>query len=199
MPLVEVMTNLAAIRATAKTVAREKDDLDAAGRELRTEKAKLLESVIQALKPALPAMCSVVGLSQTYSQAGATTDPAGWRGLYLAGDGPTGFEAAVVGKKADRGRYIGERLMLRQDGVLVLLTYDGPWSTVPGEVSSWRATERVMTSVEALGSYDIETLIGALQEALAAQAGGGSPRRAAALREKAERLKALATLVRSWR
>jgi hypothetical protein len=187
------MAKLKELRATAETVAHEKEDLEAAGRELRLERAVLLENVILALKPALPALCSSVGAAATWSPAGTNVVPAAWRGLYLAGTGPERHD-----RSSHRGRYVGERLMLRQDGALVILVYDGPWSAVPGEVSSWRTEERVVTGAEAAEAYDIDVLIDALRRALEAQATGGSPRRAAQMRDKADRLRALQKLVGSW-
>jgi hypothetical protein len=187
------MVNLNEIRRTAAMVAEEKAELDAAGYELRLEKAKLLEAVIEAMRPALPALCSQVGAGATFSPEGGTTVPASWRGLYVDGEGPTRHLGVAM-----RGRYGGERLLLRQDGALVILAYDGPCSDVFGEVSSWKTTERVVTVAEASETYDVDLVITRIQRALEAQATGGSPFRAAALREKAARLRALQTLVGSW-
>jgi hypothetical protein len=193
------MAKLKELRATAEAVGAQTAALDVAGLDASMASAELLAAVLDALRPALRAICSPVAVYSTTTGAGTTTEPSGWRGLYLAGDGPQIVGRHQLDDGAVRGRYGGERLMLRDDGQLVVLRYEGPWSNVYRETSSWTATAAVVDAGAAAGRYDVPGILDALAQALAAQARGGAPARAAKLREKAERLQALVILVRSWR
>jgi len=197
----ETITDL---RSVAEQVGRSLDALDAAGAAALAERATILHEVIQAVGPALRALASQVGLASVTTSAGTIVEPAPWRGLYLGGAGPTTGAPTVRGPISSRGRYSGTRLMLRQDGELVELVYDGPWSTVPGEVSRWKATERIVSPVEAVKTYGLDRLIGEMETALRKQfqadkTSSGAERRVAKLADEADRLRALRILIRGWR
>jgi hypothetical protein len=191
-------SKLKQLRSTAAAVGKQAAALDVAGTDASLAKGELLAAVIDAIKPALRAICSKVAIGSTITDAGTTTEPASWRGLYLAGDGP-----CLVDRKTSpdgiRGRWGGDRLMLRADGHLVTLRYQGPWTNVRGEVSKWTAEAIPTDAVSATGRWNLDVMIGSISNAVMAQANGASPRRAAQLRESAERIRALVVLVQSWR
>lgn len=204
--------NITELRAVAQRVADQHADLEQAGEAIRAEKAGILRQVLEAVRPAARALAAPVGIGMTCGgRAGNTIEPASWRGLYLAGQGPTLVDRVAVPqpemKRAafpERGRHAGARLLLRADGALVELSYDGPWSTVPGEVTKWTATPRAINDVEATKRYGLEGIFGELKDALrkAAQkdkATDGMERRAEKFNADADRVHALLTLIRSWR
>lgn len=192
------------IRATAEKVAANHADLELAGAELRDARAALLRERLEEVRPAARALASPVGIALAGSPGENTViRPAGWRGLYLAGSGPQAVGRAAVqtpgaprGTVHERGRYAGTRLLLRDDGRLVELSYDGPWSSVPGEVSSWTAAAREVEPEEVAGRYKLEEILESLGIALHEQAKSRRAATAADLRAKAARLRALAQLVR---
>ena len=192
------------LRAAAEKIAAEHADLEIAAADRRQAAAEVLERLLEAVRPACRALASRVAISCTESPAGTTTEPAAWRGLFLTGTGPklvgrTAVEQPGYAREAwpERGRHGGTRLLLRDDGKLVEMAYDGPWSNVPGEVSSWRASAAVLEPIEAVArGYHLDAIAEAIGTALDAQAGGASRERAAELRAKAERLRALAQIVR---
>ena len=153
---------IVSIRRHAEQIGRDLAAVDAAGAAVLAEKAILLREVVTALGPALRALSSPVSVAAVVSANGITTDPAGWRGVVIAGDGPK----PIVPPMISRGRYGGTRLILRQDGAFVELTYDGPWSAVPSEVSRWAAEVRVLGDVEVAKVYGLDAVLTAIGEAV---------------------------------
>lgn len=200
--------NIADLAETSRRVADQHADLEAAGAEFRAEKAALLRQVLDAVRPAARAISSAVGIGMTAGTTANAVVPASWRGLYLAGQGPTLVDRVPVPqpetKRAswpERGRHAGTRLLLRADGALVELSYAGPWSSVPGEVSRWEATAREVTPDDAVTRYRVEDILDAIGIAMHAQA-SNRPRikaRAAEMRSNAAVIRALAVLTRGLR
>lgn len=197
------LDNLKAIRATAERVERDLGELDAAGAVLREASAALLAATVDAYRPALRALGSTVGASSTTTTnaAGGMTsvEPFPWRGVWVGGDGPTLIARESAGPLMARGRHGGTRLILDTVGQFAELSYEGPWSNVPGEVSSWTASVSLLAPITVVERYNVNVVLDKLAAALAAQANGTSPERAVLLREKADRIQALVKLVRSWR
>lgn len=198
---------ITSIRRHAEQIGRDLAAVDAAGAAVLAEKAILLREVVTALGPALRALSSPVSVAGIASANGVTTDPAGWRGVVITGDGPKSDKGEWVdfapGASGKRGRYGGARLILRQDGAFVELAYDGPWSTVPGEVSRWVAEVRVLSDVEVAKVYGLDDILTAIGEAVekhvqSHKKSSGLERRALKLDELAERIRALRTLLRTW-
>lgn len=196
---------LTAINQTAEQVGRAHAALDVAAAHALAARATMLREIIGAFGPSLRALASQIGRTSTTTSGGTTVEPFPWRGIYLAGDGPsTGKASEFSAQGGSRGRFFGTRLILKVDGSLVELSYDGPWSTVPGEVSKWTATDRAINDVEATKRYGLEGIFGELKDALrkAAQkdkATDGMERRAEKFNADADRVHALLTLIRSWR
>jgi hypothetical protein len=196
--------NIPELRAVAQRVADQHADLEQAGEAIRAEKAGIFRQVLEAVRPAARALAAPVGIGMTCGgPAGNTTEPAPWRGLYLAGQGPTLVDRVAVPqpemKRAafpERGRHAGARLLLRADGALVELSYDGPWSSVPGELSRWVATPREVEPEDVVTRYRLEQILDELVGALYAYAEGKASVRAAELRSKANRLASLSELLR---
>lgn len=191
--------NLSMIRAAADLVGRDNAALEAAGAEKLAEGATCLVEVIAMLRGAWRAMSSRVAIEGTTSAEGTTAVHADWTGLALAGDGLTQSPGTLVGGSYGcRGRIGGNRLYLRgYDGKLVQLVYAGNWSTVPGEVSSWKATAREVTAVDAVELYGLVPVLESLDTALRQQAEGKTRDRAAQLRGDAEVIRSVTNLLRA--
>lgn len=204
----EITEAVTSIRRQAEQIGRDLDALDAAGAAVLTEKALILSEVIKALGPALRALSSPVSIEAVQTSNGTSAVPGGWRGVFVAGDGPKTDKGDWIdfapGASGKRGRYIGTRLILRQDGKLVELAYDGPWSSVPGEISKWKAEERVISEVEAVKLYGLDAILLELSNATRQAARTDKPgpngfeRRGLKLADLAERLRAVCTIIRAW-
>ena len=180
------------LRAKAMAVAGSRTAYDAAFTNDRSARAEFLAGVIEAVRPALRAICSRVLVGSTTSPAGTTTDPAGFRGLFLTAEGP--FKKTVGDNQ--RGRFEGKSLVLRDDGSLCELVYQGPWSEVRGEITKWVA-EVVPRSASDVGEdWDVDDVTEWIADALRAQAKSAMPSRAKAMNEQAERLWAAVRLIR---
>jgi hypothetical protein len=191
-------SKLKQLRSTAVAVEAQTTALDIAGTDAAVAKGELLDAVIDAIRPALRAICSQVALACAFTAEGTTTEPAPWRGVHLMGDGPW-LTDRKTSPDGIRGRWGGDRLVLRDDGQLVTLRYQGPWTSVKGEVSKWTAEAAPTDAVSAAARWDLDVIIGALSDAVMAQANGAAPERTAQLRESAERIRAHVVLVQSWR
>lgn len=193
------MSKLKSLQEEAKIVGRHGAELDAALTNVAAARAEMMTAIVEAVRPALRALSSRVALSSHESPAGILSEPAAWRGIYLDGDGPKLTRNAPVMGGYVRGRWGGNRLMLRDDGALVVLTYDGAWTNVPGELSSWTAQAIEIDAGTAAAKYDVTAILDRLMEATMAQAKGASPRRAAEARGEAERWRQAAQIIRSSR
>jgi hypothetical protein len=191
-------SKLKQLRSTAVAVEAQTTALDIAGTDAAMAKGELLDAVIDAIRPALRAICSQVALAGTFSAEGTTTEPASWRAVHLAGDGPR-LTDRRMSPDGLRGHWGGDRLVLRADGQLLILCHQGPWTSVPGEVSRWTAEATSTDAQTAAARWNLDTILGSLSDAVMAHANGAAPERTAQLRESAERIRALVVLVQSWR
>jgi len=178
----------------AREIAHQREERDEAWADVRAANAEVLGAVLEAIRPAARSLGGQVPISCTVTPEGTSTESAPWRGLWLCGMGP-----AVTQKAGDVGRYGGSRYYLRDAGDLMILEYTGKWSTANGEASHWDASARVVSPTEVLAESALEPILDVLAKALEAQLGGASAKRAVQLKEKAERLRALSTLLRSWK
>jgi hypothetical protein len=180
----------------ARVVGKQDDERRAAIKSDRDSKAELLEAVVDAVRPALRAIATRVQLDA------AGTRCADRNGL-LVGTKKTKEEYVVgpvvrpISGDPLRGRYGGEDLFLMEDGGFFEVTYDGPWSKVAGEKSGWQGIGVPVGAAEVVAGYDLGSILDEVEEELVAQAGGGAARATARAWASAERIHAIAVLVRA--
>lgn len=182
----------------AKKVGRQQTDYDEAWDAEHRARAELLQAVLDSVRPALRAICNRVVIKGTSSAAGSTTDAALWRGLLVSSE-PSGGGPKVVPIAGDRhrGRYAGSDLLLNDEGVLVEIVYEGTYSNVKGEISSWEGKWCPLTCRHAITEYSADKIIDRLTTALLDSAKGASPMRTAMLLSRAEHLRAVTVMLKS--
>lgn len=181
----------------ARRVARDRSDYDGAYNEAKAARADLLTAIIDAVKPALPALCSGVPLLWSYPKI---SEGPVIRALQLTQPrGPAFPVRFALATDSRRGRYGGTALYLTDHGQLIDMSFDGPWSDVPGEVSSWEAKWSPLTAQQATEEYDIHEIIDRLTTALVEEAKGKRPMRTASLLTRARQLQALTTMLRGMK
>lgn len=162
------------ISDTARQVGRMQAEREQAFVANLTAKAALLGSVIEAVKPALPA------LVQRAPQAGVAKEVRSfydWRAVRVAG---------VGGPVVD-----GRQLLLNEHATLVELHFrvSGP--------GLWGTRWSPLTAQHVVTEYDVAEIVDNLGAALVAQAEGTSGMKTAILLSRAKQLDAVVTLLRS--
>lgn len=200
---------LEGLAARADEVADVFDRSQAANQDNALAEAELLAAVMAVVAPALPALSDRVAIRQTTTSLGTTADYASWRGVhigsfrYLKRDGALEAPGPVPTRHADdpaRGTFAGVDLFAAQDGpvgALWELTYAGPWSSVPGEVSRWQAKVAPVDVREACVNYGVGAIVEAISRALDREGTHRREERSGRLRARAERLRAISTLVKA--
>ena len=185
----------------AKRVARERSAYDGAWEEARRARVELLAAIVDAVRPALPALGSGLALRWSSHGVDAASAKAPFRAV-LVGQmqkGPSLPCRFALASDSRRGRYGGTALYLTDEGVFVDLEYDGAWSDVPGEVSKWEAKWCPMTADDVVAEYDVADVLDRLTTALVQQAHGATPMRTANLLTRAKQLQALTKMLRGMR
>jgi len=188
----------------AAAVAAQHEDLAAAVTEERGARAAVLQVALDAVRPALRALASRIKVSSRQSHLGdvnydqvETGTHLPERGVHLDTDavGPGRCDA-----RANSGAFDGSDVFLLTDGRIAWLKYSGGWSRWQGSTTTWEAAVEYSTAEEAardLVKYDRDgDALKALHAALDAQLSGNATARSAAARERAEKLRAIATLVK---
>jgi hypothetical protein len=188
---------VAAISALAPDAARINAEHAAAIDAERTAEAQVLEAAIAHAKPALRAVCGKVRVYERHywvNSVQTETDTTDHEvpGLLLAGNGT----AQEDHPRSNGGAYEGCGLWLLRDGTLAELTYAGHWSRWQGSASEWTADLARVTPREAMDSWELAECLGALKTALERVVNGKAPEKTKAARERAEKLAALAALVK---
>lgn len=190
--------DISKIASQAAHVASVHADLTSARSAEEQAEAELLDALIAAVKPALPALSSRIVASErtTGIATDRQRDAKTWReekGLCVTGTpGP-----ARAGGRDTRGEYKGYDLFLLADGTWLELAYEGSWSNWQGESCLWSTTSRKLTSLDVAREYDdVPALVERIEKALAAYANGNATKRAQAARSRAEELRAVLTLIR---
>jgi hypothetical protein len=186
------------IEELAGMVAEQHADMRAAYGAERAAEAAVLEAALAAARPALRALVGrIVREERTVWHDNAYTsterDYHEERGVAVAGSGPERLHP-----RDTDGRWAGHTLYLLEDGRLAQVAWGGTWtkwqgcgSTLTGEL---RIYESVLACIE--DGWDAEEAVAGLAEALERQAAGRAPERAKAARERAERLAAVARLLK---
>lgn len=180
----------------ARVVGKQDDERRAAIRADRDSKAELLDAVVKALRPALRALATRVQLDiedvRRADRLGLLIGTKKTKASYAAGP-----VIRPISGDPNRGRYGGEDLFLMEDGSFFEVTYDGPWSKVAGEKSGWQGIGVTIGTAEVVAGYDVANVLDEIQAALATQAAGGAARATERAWASAERIHAIALLVRA--
>jgi hypothetical protein len=135
--------------------------------------AVLLDAVLGAIWPALPAICSRVELKR---QAGIGT-PAPWKGV------------RVGGSLTD-----GRALYLNEHGALVDLNY-----TLKGNGNEWSAAWCPITTRHTVTEWNVADIIENLTRAMMQQQKGGWAERTAIMQSRAAQLQVVASMLRGMK
>ena len=189
--------NLEGLRTQAERVNEQHVAMETAYSAAREAEAELLTAIIAAVRPGLRALCSrlessreVVGHGDVNRQRYTTRHFKNWRGVVVAGDG-----RREDNPRDNRGCWEGSELVLREDGSLVELSYEGDWSRWQGSNWGWRATLTVLTPLQAVADYEVEAVADRLAGLLQRQLDGRAAKRTQAAQNRAARLHALAALL----
>ncbi len=171
---------------------------DAAHEDLIAAEAALLDRLAALVRPAIPAVGDrpVTLAASSDGKDGcnpwSNTARAPWRGISAASDAKPG---PTRDKRGDdnTGTYGSCDLFLRADGTWCELTYEGTWSNWQGALSSWLATEKVLTSAEVAREYDVDEIVGRLCQVMTAA--GSRAKATAKAKDRADQLRAVVVLL----
>lgn len=161
------------LKQQATAVATMRERYDAAGEAVKVASAELLEAVVDAVKPALKAICNRVDAAWSEDEQKAT--PATFRGFWMWGQ--TGKASIYL---TDRGDLVGAKYSCYPSG-------------------DWTAEFDLLTSrqvVDVLGA-DLAKALDLIGLGLAAQAKGDAAKQTKAFDVRAERIRAAAILLRT--
>jgi hypothetical protein len=189
--------DLTKIDGLVSTVAAASTEAQEARAAQDAAEVLLLETLVERVRPALKALSSRITTSERVYWAsknrpmlGSETTKSEHRGCRVVGDGPSKDYPSE-----NRGAWEDHDLYLLTDGRWLELEYGGHWSQWQGEESKWIAKERIMTTAEVVDEYDSDTIVGAVVTALQKQADGNLPERSARMRDRAEKVRAVTTLL----
>jgi hypothetical protein len=187
--------NFQQLAADAAAVAQEAADAAAAHQARREAEARLLDTVVGQVRPALKAISSrpQVSYRDQWHDNAYTSDKvthADWAGVLVAGDRVPGRDHP----RDNDGAYEGWGLYLLPDGSWRELTFEGYWSKWQGVSSSWEAKSKAVTTAEVVAEHNAENIIVALSEAIA-KAKGTRANSTAKAKARAEKLAAVAALL----
>lgn len=153
---------------------------------------ELLDAVVNAVRPALRAMSSRIVTSRITSPAGTTETALDEPGLYLTCLPPMRDRP---GPYITAGAWQGTDVFLCREGSFVMLSYDGEANR--DGVSKWAGAVVELASRDVVDMFPLPVVMDAIARAMATQANGNTTRRTEQIRNQADRLRALVTLVRS--
>ncbi len=179
----------------ARAVAGQHGALQSAIEDERGAEAQLLEKTVDAVRPALRALSSRLKASErTFwpDRVSTATEKSyhAERGILVDGDGPTQDHP-----RANEGSISGQDLVLLDDGTFAVLDWSGSWSRWQGAPSSMQSALTPITARDVVENYDAENIAQNLVDRLEAQVNGKATKTTAAARERAERLRAVASLL----
>ncbi|HPA50134.1 MAG TPA: hypothetical protein PLP50_00915 [Thermoanaerobaculia bacterium] len=185
----ETLANLAA------NVAAQHDEMTAAVEEERAAEERLLGQLVEAVRPALRALSSrLLASERTFWPDNVSTatekDYHDERGVRLAGSGPERDHP-----RANDGGIEGTDLVLLEDGTFARLDWSGSWSRWQGAASHEDSALTRISLRDVVDGWDVDQLAAALHERLEAQMAGRAPKRTASARERAEKLRAVSSLL----
>ena len=189
---------LSKIGALAPKVAQEHEEFTQAVAAEQSAKVALLEHVIEAAKPALRALASKITKSYRHwwiDNARGDSEDTFYadRGFCLTDDrqGPISKNTTSF-----TGVYNGTDVILRVDGSLAEVEYNGEWSNWQGAASSWDSEMHATTAWDLVADdYDVEKLIDRLVTALEKQTGTREKVTKTAI-DRAEKLRSIVRLAK---
>jgi len=160
----------------ARRIGKQHSDQASAWEKALKAKAEFLLAIIDAIRPALPAICSRVVLKKDAPDGRRGDQAATWTGVCVAG-----------------GLGDARALYLNSEGVLVEVDYiwGGGWE--------WEGKWCPLTVAHTVTEYEVEPIIDRLAQLLVAQARGSAPHRTAQLTAIAAKFEALTILLRGSR
>lgn len=190
-------TNLEGMKDLVTSVAAEHAAAEAAKAAELAAEEKLLESVVEMVRPALRALSTRPRVSYTcrYCDDQAYTSEAvtraEWAGVWVAGtSGPDRDEP-----RDNAGAFEGWDLFLRPDGSWVRLGYSGRWSRWQGSTTSWESEEQDLDLANVAKRYDVDEIVEALKQALT-KASGTRAKVTKAAAERTSKLTAVVQLLK---
>lgn len=180
----------------ARSVAEQHCTMQAAIEDERAAEKQLLEKLVDAVRPALKAICNRIKASErtwwpTSVETATEKKYHPERGLFLDGTGP---ERDFP--RANDGLVSGRDLLLLDDASFAVLDWTGTWSRWQGRTSEETSTLTRLTLADVVDEWDVDEIAATLSERLEAQLAGRAGKTTASARERAERLRAVAALVK---
>lgn len=186
------------IKANAAQVGQNKAALDAAIDEERTAEAAVLAAAIEAARPAWNAISCRLTKRQFNTSGRNGLHPASETEYHLArGCILINEYIKDEGTSGDSGTFHGSLLVLTAAGQLAVLNRTGHWSNWQGASNEWTSEFSIYKDARAaMDDWELDEALTGLAAALTKQLGGRAPDKAKAARERAERLSAIARLVK---
>jgi hypothetical protein len=187
--------DLSELATKAAGVAEVASKHEAAINAERDAEALVLQTAIDAAKPALRAVCSRMLRVDKSTSGNNGCNPVEdqqyfeERGLVLVDDFDKGRDTT-----GNRGWLGGYRIVLLSDGTLAKVEREGSWSCWQGEWTGWEATLTPMTARDVMDREELDECLKAISTALDKQISSKRDEATKAALARAEQLRALATL-----
>jgi hypothetical protein len=183
------------IASLSLTVAEQHNRLTSAIGEERQAAAALLEKIVDASRPALRALSSRILASERvfWPDSVSTATERSFhdeRGVRLAGSGPKRDYP-----RANDGAVEGTDLYLLADGTFARLEWEGSWTKWQGRASEETSTLTPITALEVVADWPLEDVVDELAERLRHQLAGRAEKTTATAIFRAERLRAVSTIL----
>ena len=187
--------NPARLEELARQVAEQHVEMSDAISDERSAEEALLAQIVEAVRPALRALSNRLRASRrvwwpdNVSTATEETHHDA-RGIVVDGDGPQHDFP-----RANEGQIVGEDLVLLDDGSFARRDWTGSWTRWQGRTSVEESTLTPLTLAQVVADYDVDEIAESIRERLEEQLSGRAPKRTAAARERAEKLRAVSTIL----
>lgn len=159
--------------------------------------AAVLSMALDAARLGLRAVCGRLLLGErTWWRTSVETESeetfSEWRGAVLLGK-----DRARDNPRADSGAVTGWHLVLRDDGHLLRVTYQGTWTKWQGASSGWTSTVEALTPRQAVDEVaDLDLILAALVKLLESHGTAKRVEATAKAVQRTERLRAILALAK---
>jgi hypothetical protein len=190
------MNDITMIDNLSRKVAEQHSDLEAAVGEERAAEEELLGKLVDAVRPALKALSSRLKATErvwwpTSVETATEKSYHEERGVRLAGSGPERDHP-----RANDGAVEGLDLVLLADGEFARLDWSGSWTRWQGRTSTEESALTRLSLREVVDEWDVDEIAARLHELLEQHLSGRATKTGAAARERAEKLRAVAALMK---
>ena len=184
-----------ALADLARQVAAQHAEMTSAISDERAAEEELLARIVDSVKPALRALSSRLLASERtfWPDSVSTATERSYheeRGVRLHGGGPSRDHP-----RANDGAIEGLDLVLLEDGTFARLDWTGTWTHWQGRASVDESTLTRLSLRDVVDGWDVDILAAGLHDRLTAQLEGRAPKRTASARERAEKLRAVSSLL----